>query len=94
MSDSSPSVSETNGETDTPPLPRVILKPRRALPFFGRHPWVFAGAISRIEGKPQPGEEVLLQTERGEFIARGLFNPNSNIRVRLYSWDAEQALDD
>ena len=94
MSDSSPSVSETNGETDTPPLPRVLLKPRRALPFFGRHPWVFAGAISRIEGKPQPGEEVLLQTERGEFIARGLFNPNSNIRVRLYSWDAEQPLND
>ena len=32
--------------------PKVILKPKRAQPFFGRHPWVFAGAIARVEGEP------------------------------------------
>lgn len=94
MSDSEPSVSEDQVATDTRPTPRVILKPRRALPFFGRHPWVFAGAISRIEGKPDIGEEVMLLSDKGEFIAHGLYNPNSNIRVRLYSWDESAALDD
>ncbi|HWY87903.1 MAG TPA: class I SAM-dependent rRNA methyltransferase, partial [Gemmataceae bacterium] len=39
-------------------LPRVILKPRRALPFHGRHPWVFAGAVARLEGQPADGDVV------------------------------------
>lgn len=94
MSNSSPLEADANTVTDTPSVPRVTLKPRRALPFFGRHPWVFAGAISRIEGNPEPGAEVILQSDKGEFIARGLYNPNSNIRVRLYSWNETETFDD
>jgi len=94
MSDALPAESATNTDAETQTVPCVRLKPRRALPFFGRHPWVFAGAISRIEGNPEPGDEVILQTDRGEFIARGLFNPHSNIRVRLYSWEESQRLDE
>jgi len=94
MSDSHPSVSDDQVATDTRPTPRVVLKPRRALPFFGRHPWVFAGAISRIEGNPDTGDEVILLSDKGEFIAHGLYNPNSNIRVRLYSWAEAETLDD
>lgn len=75
-------------------LPKVVLKPRRAQPFFARHPWVFSGAIARVEGEPPPGSEVALITEHGEFIARGLFNAQSNIQVRLYGWDALQPLDE
>ena len=52
-------------------LPRVILKPRRAQPFFARHPWVFSGAVARVEGEPAPGAEVALVTEHGEFVALG-----------------------
>jgi 23S rRNA (cytosine1962-C5)-methyltransferase len=74
--------------------PVVILKPRRALPFFGRHPWVFAGAVSRVRGNPQPGDEVVVRSADDEFIARGLFNPHSNIRARLYTWNEEEPLDD
>jgi 23S rRNA (cytosine1962-C5)-methyltransferase len=73
--------------------PKVSLKPRRALPFFGRHPWVFAGAIDRIEGEPAPGSEVALYSADGQFIAAGLYNPASQIRVRLYSWTEGQPLD-
>lgn len=75
-------------------LPIVVLQPRKAQPFFNRHPWVFAGAISRIVGQPQAGDEVLVETHDGRFIARGLFNPLSNIRVRLYSWDQDQSCDE
>lgn len=74
-------------------LPQVVILPRRALPFFSRHPWVFAGAISKINGSPVAGDEVAVVTDRGEFIARGLYNPDSNIRVRLYVWDQETPLD-
>jgi 23S rRNA (cytosine1962-C5)-methyltransferase len=77
-----------------PPLPRVILKPRRAGPFYNRHPWVFAGAIDRVEGDPSPGAIVDLVSNTGSFVARGLFNPVSRIRVRLYAWNEDEPLDD
>jgi 23S rRNA (cytosine1962-C5)-methyltransferase len=75
-------------------LPRVVLKPRRAQPFFYRHPWVFDGAIQRIEGQPEVGAEALLVTDKGDPVARGLFNPTSKIKLRLYRWDVDQPLDD
>jgi 23S rRNA (cytosine1962-C5)-methyltransferase len=55
---------------------------------------VFDGAIHRVEGSPAVGDEALLVTDKGDPIARGLFNPASNIKLRLYSWDVDRALDD
>ncbi|HVJ84009.1 MAG TPA: class I SAM-dependent rRNA methyltransferase [Caulifigura sp.] len=75
-------------------LPRLVLKPRRAGPFFNRHPWVFAGAIDRVEGDPVAGDVVDVISNTGNFVARGLYNPVSRIRARLYSWNEEQPLDD
>jgi 23S rRNA (cytosine1962-C5)-methyltransferase len=75
------------------PIPRVKLKPRRAQPFFGRHPWVYAGAIAAIEGEVADGSEVDLVSHAGNWIARGLYNSQSKIRVRLYSWQTDQPLD-
>jgi 23S rRNA (cytosine1962-C5)-methyltransferase len=63
------------------------LKSRRARPFFARHPWVFDSSIERVAGDPAPGDEVAVVTSEGQFIARGLYNPASAIRVRLYRWD-------
>ena len=74
-------------------LPVVTLKKRRAQPFFNQHPWVFAGAVSHINREPEPGDEVVVRANDAKFIARGLFNPNSNIRVRLYSWDKKTPID-
>src|SRR5947209_4855326 len=73
--------------------PRVQLLPKRARPFYGRHPWVYAGAISSIEGEPADGDVVDLVSHTGNFIARGLFNSRSKIRVRLYAWDESISLD-
>src|SRR4051812_23954641 len=75
------------------PTPRVILKARRAQPFYGRHPWVFAGAVAAVEGNPADGAEVDLVSHADNWIARGLYNSRSKIRVRLYSWQAGQSLD-
>jgi 23S rRNA (cytosine1962-C5)-methyltransferase len=76
------------------PYPRVLVKSRRAQPFFHRHPWVFAGAVQRVEGGPAAGDVVDLYSGEGRFIARGLYNPNSNIRVRLFTWDQQTQLDE
>src|SRR5713226_323128 len=72
---------------------RIVLRPRRARPFFGRHPWVYAGAIAEVVGQPADGEEIDLYSHAGNFVARGLYNSRSKIRVRLYSWSDEVPLD-
>jgi 23S rRNA (cytosine1962-C5)-methyltransferase len=72
---------------------RIILHPRRARPFYGRHPWVYAGAIAAVEGNPADGDVVELVSHTGNFVARGLYNSRSKIRVRLYTWDTDTVLD-
>lgn len=76
---------------------RVTLKARRAMPFFSRHPWVFESAIDRVDGALEeeltPGTTVQLYSSDGEFIAHGLWNSASKIRLRLYSWDQDRGLE-
>jgi 23S rRNA (cytosine1962-C5)-methyltransferase len=74
-------------------LPRVVLKPRRARPFYGMHPWVFAGAVDTVVGDPADGAVVDVVSHAGNFIARGLYNSRSKLRVRLYSWSQADSLD-
>ncbi len=75
-------------------MARILLKPRKARPFFGRHPWVLDSAIDRIEGSPADGNVVDLCSEDERFIARGIFNSRSRIHVRLYTWNEAEPLDD
>jgi 23S rRNA (cytosine1962-C5)-methyltransferase len=75
-------------------LIQVFLKPRKARPFYGRHPWVLDTAIDRVEGVPADGEVVDLLSDKGKFVARGIFNGRSRIRVRLYTWNAAEQLDE
>jgi 23S rRNA (cytosine1962-C5)-methyltransferase len=76
------------------PVATVVLKPKRARPFFGRHPWVLDAAVLRVEGTPADGDVVDLATHDGTFVARGLWNSASRLRVRLYAFDAATRLDD
>jgi 23S rRNA (cytosine1962-C5)-methyltransferase len=73
---------------------QVRLKPRKAQPFFGRHPWVRDSAIATVAGEPRDGEVVDLVSDSGEWIARGLYNSHSRIRVRLCTWRREESLDE
>ena len=90
-------VSESGPSTPTGVAPgfaaaTVTLRPRKARPFFGRHPWVLDTAIQSIDGDPADGDLVDLLSENGRFIARGMLNHRSRIRVRLYTWQAAQAI--
>jgi len=75
-------------------LPRVVLRRRRAQPFFYRHPWVFSGAVARVpEGLPD-GALVDVVSDTRQWIGRGFYNSRSQIRVRLFLWDADRPVDD
>jgi len=75
------------------PTANVLLKPRRARPFFGRHPWVLDSAVLKVDGEPADGAVVDLATHDGQFVGRGLWNSTSRIRVRLYAFDPATRLD-
>jgi 23S rRNA (cytosine1962-C5)-methyltransferase len=71
--------------------PRIYLAKERARALQGRHPWVFSGSVARVTREPAHGETVEVVTHDGHFVARGLFNAHSQIRVRLYTWSEQDA---
>ncbi len=71
----------------------VVLKPGREKSVLRRHPWVFSGAIERVEAA-SPGDVVEVRAHDGSFLARGYYNPHSQIRVRLLTWDSQQRIDE
>ena len=73
---------------------RVLLRPGREKSALNRHPWIFAGAIQRVENDPQGGELVSVHDSRGQFLAWGHINRQSQIAVRLFSWEQDEQIDD
>ncbi len=75
-------------------MPTLTLKPGREKPVRNRHPWLFSGAIQRIDSDARDGEIVDAHSHAGQWLARGYLNRRSQIQVRLLSWDAGQAIDE
>ena len=75
------------------PESRVILKPGREKSLRHRHPWVFSGAVERVEGEPASGSTVAVVARDGAFLARAAFCPDSQIRARVWSFDAKEEID-
>lgn len=72
---------------------RVVIKPGREKSLRHRHPWVFSGAIARVEGEPGMGETVVVTAHDGSFLARAAYCPSSQIRARVWSFDENEAID-
>ena len=72
----------------------AILHADRQKAIQRRHPWVFSGAIMRVDGSPSDGDIVAVRSEAGEFLARGYWNGQSMIRVRLMSWVESETIDE
>ena len=71
----------------------VILKHGREKPVRNRHPWIFSGAIRRIEGSVEDGDLVRVVDSRGRYLATGYLNRRSQIVVRLLTWNPEEEVD-
>lgn len=72
----------------------VTLHPGKDKPVRGHHPWIFSGAVARVEGGPAPGDLVDVTDAAGRWLARGYYNPRSQIVVRLLTWRADEAIND
>jgi len=71
------------------PRAQVALKPGRDRSLLNRHPWVFSGAIMRVEGDPQGGDIVAIYDATGHLLGRGFYNPHSQIRLRMLTFGPE-----
>ena len=63
--------------------PKIILKKGREKPLLRGHPWVFSGAVDRVEGEISPGDIGEVYSIEGEFLGIGHLNPRSQIFFRL-----------
>lgn len=72
----------------------LVIKKGREKPIHNRHPWIFSGAVARVEGQPEPGDIVEVVDKSGDFLARAYFNPLSQINGRILTWNPDETIDD
>ncbi|WP_407027323.1 PUA domain-containing protein, partial [Klebsiella oxytoca] len=74
-------------------FPRLVLTKGREKSLLRRHPWIFSGAVARMEGKARSGETIDIVDAQGKWLARGAYSPSSQIRARVWSFDRTEAID-
>src|SRR5574342_355586 len=68
---------------------QIYLKKDRDAPVLRGHPWIFSGAIENIEGEGESVGVADVFDNKKTWLARGFYNPKSQIRVRVLTWRKE-----
>jgi 23S rRNA (cytosine1962-C5)-methyltransferase len=71
----------------------VFLHPGKERAVRQRHPWIFSGAVARVQGYVGHGDAVDVCDAAGEWLARGTWSSGSQIRARLFTWQPDEPLD-
>jgi 23S rRNA (cytosine1962-C5)-methyltransferase len=71
-------------------LPRITLKRGKEKPVLRGHPWVFSGAVAKVEGEVSPGDVGEVYSKEGQFLGLGHINPCSQIILRLLTQKKEE----
>ncbi len=71
----------------------IVLKRGREKSLKRHHPWIFSGALERVEGNPDSGETVAVRSADGETLALAAWSPQSQIRARVWSFDPGATID-
>lgn len=73
--------------------PKIWLKAGREKSLRRRHPWVFSGAIERVDGTVAAGATVDIFGSSGDWLARAAYSPASQIRARAWTFETREAID-
>ena len=73
--------------------PHLYLLEGREKSLLRRHPWVFSGAVERLDGHPASGDTIQLCDAHGGFVAWASYNSQSQIVARVWSWQADEKID-
>ena len=68
---------------------KSVLKPGKEKRVWSLHPWVFKSDIDHMEGQYTAGDIVDIVSSKGRFLARGFYNPNSQIALRIMTYQDE-----
>jgi 23S rRNA (cytosine1962-C5)-methyltransferase len=71
----------------------VYLKAGKEKSLLRRHPWVYSTAIGKTAGTPLGGDTVEVRSADGKFLAWGAFSPESQIRIRIWSFTETDTID-
>ena len=69
----------------------VTLRPGKERSLVKRHPWVFESSIAR--GGGDAGETVRVVSADGQFLAWAAYSPQSQIRLRAWSFEEGERID-
>ena len=69
--------------------PQLIIVPGKEKAILRRHPWIFSGAVKRIEGDPQEGDLVDVVDAHGQWMATGHYQ-NESIICKVLSFDTPE----
>jgi 23S rRNA (cytosine1962-C5)-methyltransferase len=67
----------------------VVLRAERERSVRLGHPWILSGSVERVVGEPAPGAVVRVLSAKGEPLASGDYDPDSQIRVRITHFGAD-----
>ncbi len=70
-------------------MKKAVLIPGKEKRVFSRHPWIFRSDIARVEGDIIPGDVLDICSSKGKFLARGFYNPASQIALRILTYRDE-----
>jgi 23S rRNA (cytosine1962-C5)-methyltransferase len=71
----------------------LILHPGKEKSVLRRHPWLFSGAVALLDGRARPGDTVDVVSHEGRPLARAAWSPASQIRARVWNFDAAEPVD-
>lgn len=54
------------------------------------HPWVFKSDIFRVDGEIEPGDVLDVYSSKNKFLGRGYYNPQSQITIRMLTYEHEE----
>ena len=74
-------------------MAKTVLIPGKEKRVHTGHPWVFRSDIARVEGEYLPGDIVDIVSSKGRFLARGYYNPNSQIALRIMTYREDEPVD-
>ena len=75
-------------------MAELRLKPDREKSVVRKHPWIFSGAVQEVVGNPGLGETIKVISAAGEVLGYGAYSPHSSIRVRMWTFDPHQEIDE
>jgi len=74
-------------------MDKVFLRAGRERSVERRHPWIFSGAVERVEGTPSLGGTVAVCDSKGRTLGYGSWSPASQIRVRMLAFGTDRVPD-